>query len=60
MNYLKLIIFYIGISNKLITLLVVFLFSPVKRLLMMLITPKDIEIVLKIIFTMKEIFQQGD
>ena len=44
MDYLKLIIFFIGIFNKLITLLVVFLFSLLKLLLMMLIPPKEKEI----------------
>ena len=40
------IIFFIGISNKLITLLVVFLFSLLKRLHMVVIPLKDIEIFL--------------
>ena len=42
----KLIIFFIGISNKLITLLAVFLFSLLKRLHMVIIPLKDIEIFL--------------
>ena len=42
----KLIIFFIGISNKLITLLAVFLFSLLKRLYMVIIPLKDIEIFL--------------
>ena len=41
----KLTIFYIDISNKLITLLAVFLSSLLKRLFMMIIPLKDIEIV---------------
>ena len=44
----KLIIFFIGISNKLITLLAVFLSSLLKRLLMMIIPLKDVEIFLGI------------
>ena len=42
----KLIIFFIGISNKLITLLAVFLFSLLKRIHMVIILLKDIEIFL--------------
>ena len=42
----KLIIFLIGTSNKLITLLAVFLSSLLKRLLKMIIPLKDIEIFL--------------
>ena len=42
----KLIIFFIGISNKRITLLAVFLFSLLKGLHMVLIQLKDIEIFL--------------
>ena len=38
--------FFIGISNKLITLLAVFLFSLSKRLHMVIISLKDIEIFL--------------
>ena len=43
---LKLIIFFIGISNKLIILLAVFLFSLLKKLHMVIIQLKDIEIFL--------------
>ena len=42
----KLIIFFIGISNKLITILAVFLFSLLKRLHMVIIQLKDIKIFL--------------
>ena len=42
----KLIIFFIGISNKQITLLAVFLISLLKRLHMVIIPLKDMEIFL--------------
>ena len=42
----KMIIFFLGISNTLITLLAIFLFSLLKRLLMTIIPLKDVEIFL--------------
>ena len=42
----KLIIFFIGISNKLIALLAVLLFSLLKKLHMVIVPLKDIEIFL--------------